>query len=154
MCSPFTVSTFLKNCYANVEASDKDDVGGRIMEAASDNHGHEAFTSMLFSPSLPGSFNTLLREPAVQGTRCLLIYGDADPWISPRFGRSLIEGSDLKSLGGEMWVVENGGHCCNHEFAELVVGIMGKFGRGGEEGGVFEGGEEAWGGGGRARRVA
>ena len=120
MRSPTTIKTMLQGVYKEPSAFN-DSLVDRIIEAASQEGGFVAFTSILFSPKLGRSFDALLADLRQAGTPVCLVYGRDDPWIVPYWGQRAK--SVLQEMG-TYFELQGAGHCPHHESPETVNTIL------------------------------
>ncbi|CAM9966655.1 unnamed protein product [Phaeothamnion confervicola] len=150
MRNPGTVTTMLRGVYANGAAVD-DGLVAEIIAATTRGPtnrdygcgGHEAFSSILFAPRSPLSFEDMLARLSCPVS---LIYGAEDPWISPLFGRKA-----KRALPPDTphWEVSPAGHCPHHEAPAAVNGLLAAWIDSHERGAPHEAAaaaERAWGG--------
>jgi len=117
-----TVKSMLSGVYKSKNAFD-DNLVEKIIESASPPGvaGQEAFSSILFSPKLDQSFDSMLRELARYRVPTLLIYGQNDPWIVPYWGQRAVRAMD----GDAVYIALDGaGHCPHHECGDTVNKII------------------------------
>ena len=108
MRNPATVKSMLQQVYARKEAIDDFTVDS-IIESAGHPAGHEAFTSILFSPKYSLSFGELLQR--IKTIPVCQINGKDDPWIRPYWGQR------IKRVLPQSNFIELSpcGHCPHHE---------------------------------------
>ncbi|CAM9481957.1 unnamed protein product [Ectocarpus sp. 4 AP-2014] len=124
MRDPRTVRSMLGVVYSNPEAIG-DEVVSEIIAATErgpSNHdygvgGHEAFTSIVFSPKVPMSFEEMIDRIQVP---MALIYGKEDPWVVPLWGHR-IKRQRPETLYYE---VSPSGHSPHHETPKTVNALL------------------------------
>ena len=129
--NPSNVNTLMSECYSSPVAHESDGICAKIINAASHNGGHAAFSSILFSPgAVEGSrfYDNLLSSPHHRHIRVLGIYGRDDPWIDGRFSRRLFDSFKSSNLA-ECRLVElsDVAHCPNHEAATACATLISRF---------------------------
>jgi pimeloyl-ACP methyl ester carboxylesterase len=98
-----------------------------IQQAASHPSGPDAFTSIMFAPRMPYSFEEQLLKLDSK-IPCLLLYGAEDPWVVPFWGdrtyRRLIkrEHSNAEEIlrNTIQYYITPCGHCAHHEASAMV----------------------------------
>ena len=116
MRNPSTVNTMLSQVYHTKTKID-DALIQNIIDSAKNCYGHEAFTSILFSPKSELSFEdmlVMLECPVCQ------INGREDPWITPFWSQR------IKRILPLSYLIELSpcGHCPHHECPEIVNSLL------------------------------
>eukprot|EP00611_Tribonema_gayanum_P012137 TRINITY_DN226_c2_g1_i1.p1 TRINITY_DN226_c2_g1~~TRINITY_DN226_c2_g1_i1.p1 ORF type:complete len:485 (-),score=150.70 TRINITY_DN226_c2_g1_i1:303-1757(-) len=125
MRNPRTVKAMLSAVYADKRAVD-DSLVADIIAATERGPtlqsygvgGHEAFTSILFSPRVEGGFDALLRSVTAP---VALLYGRDDPWITPLWGHR----AKRAAPRAPYYELTPSGHCPHHETPAAVNHIVG-----------------------------
>lgn len=121
MRSPSIVRTMLEGVYKSPKAFDDRLVDQIISSATPEGDGGcEAFTSILFSPKLDRTFDSMLKEISSNSLPTVLVYGQNDPWIVPYWGERA--SAQLKTAA--YFELDNAGHCPHHEVSDTVNRIM------------------------------
>lgn len=116
-----TVSQMLGTVYTDKTTIDSSLIDD-IINSASNIGGHEAFTSILFSPKYPYGFDDMLAAVGQCRPVCL-VYGRDDPWIVPYWGqraKRVLPNAPYLELTCT-------GHCPHHESPTAVNNILDKF---------------------------
>jgi hypothetical protein len=106
----------LRQVYADASKADEVLVS-RIITSAREGCGHEAFTSILFSPQYSEPFDSLLSGISVP---VLQLNGKEDPWITPLWGQRL-----KRAVPSSQYIeISPCGHCPHHECPEQVNDVL------------------------------
>lgn len=106
MRDPSTIKRMLSTVYSKKDSLDEGLITD-IVQAASDRGGHEAFTSILFSPKAPIGFEEMLRGLTLPVCQ---MNGKEDPWITPFWGRRI-----KKVIPSSQYLeLSPCGHVCTH----------------------------------------
>ena len=114
--NPNTVNTMLSQVYHTKTRVDETLIQN-IIDSAKNCYGHEAFTSILFSPKSELPFEDMLATikcPVCQ------INGKEDPWITPFWSQR------IKRILPQSYLIELSpcGHCPHHECPEIVNSLL------------------------------
>jgi len=115
---PETVNRMLQVVYSDKKAIDQSLVND-IITSASNVGGHEAFTSILFSPKYKYGFDDMLAAVGRCHPVCL-VYGKEDPWIVPYWGQR----AKRVLPHAPYFELSPTGHCPHHESPLAVNSIM------------------------------
>lgn len=135
--SPVMIRNMLEGVYADSRvAADlhpdydapTDDLASEIARCASARGGHAAFTSILFSPRTPVSFEDALVRVCAHddAPHVALLYGASDPWVRPlwavRAYRRAVAGAAAPSV--LHYRLDPSGHCPHHETPRVVNQLL------------------------------